>query len=130
MNKTGIDVAGEPATQNTVAEKTQHGSPQKGQTSRGKLILLVEDDESDQLLTREALAETDSPLDAVMVSDGEEALDYLRRKGKYGDAARPDLIVVDLNMPKVNGQRLSQIVKQDRSGPANDPDRGSQHFGL
>ena len=65
-----------------------------------------------------------------MISDGEEALDYLRRKGKYGDAARPDLIVVDLNMPKVNGQRLSQIFKQDRSGPANDPDRGSQHFGL
>ena len=48
-----------------------------------------------------------------MISDGEEALDYLRRKGKYGDAARPDLIVVDLNMPKVNGQRLSEIVKQD-----------------
>ena len=80
MNNTGIDVACEPATPNTVAEKTQHGSPQKGQ-SREKLILLVEDDEGDQLLTREALAETDSPLDAVMVSDGEEALDYLRRKG-------------------------------------------------
>ncbi len=103
MNNTGIDVAGEPATQNV----------QKDQPSRGKLILLVEDDEGDQLLTREALAETDSPLDAVMVSDGEEALDYLRRKGKYGDAARPALIVVDLNRPKVNGQRLSQIVKQD-----------------
>ena len=111
MNNTGIDVA-EPATQNTVVEKTQHGSLQKGQ-SREKLILLVEDDEGDQLFTREALAETDSPLDAVMVSDGEEALDYLRRKGKYGDAARPALIVVDLNMPKVNGQRLSEIVKQD-----------------
>ena len=84
MNNAGIDVAGEPATQSVVVEKTRHPSSQKGQTSRGKLILLVEDDESDQLLTRDALAETDSPLDAVMVSDGEEALDYLRRKGKYG----------------------------------------------
>ena len=113
MNNAGIDVAGEPATQSVVVEKTRHPSLQKGQTSRGKLVLLVEDDEGDQLLTREALAETNSLLDAVMVSDGDEALDYLWRKGKYGDAAHPDLIVVDLNMPKVNGQRLSEIVKQD-----------------
>ena len=103
MNNTGIDVAGEPAARNV----------RTGQTGRGKLILLVEDDEGDQLLTREALAETDSPLEAVMVSDGEEALDYLRRKGEHADAARPDLIVLDLNMPKINGQRLSEIVKQD-----------------
>ncbi len=80
MNNAGIDVAGEPAKQSVVVEKTRHPSSQKGQ-SREKLILLVEDDEGDQLLTRQALAETDSPLDAVMVSDGEEALDYLRRNG-------------------------------------------------
>ena len=103
MNTSEIDVAREPAARNV----------RRGQTGRGKLILVVEDDEGDQLLTREALAETDSPLDAVMVSDGEEALDYLRRKGEHADAARPDLIVLDLNMPKVNGQRLSEIVKQD-----------------
>ncbi len=87
MNNMGIGVAGEPAARNV----------RLGQTGRGKLILLVEDDEGDQLLTREALAETDSPLEAVMVSDGEEALDYLRRKGEHADAALRTIPVVILS---------------------------------
>ncbi len=61
MNNAGIDVAGEPATQNTVAEKTRHPSSQRGQPGRGKL-LLVEDDEGDQLLTREVWLKPTRPL--------------------------------------------------------------------
>ena len=62
MNQTGIDVAGEPAKQSVVAEKTRHPSSQKGQPGRGKLILLVEDDEGDQLLTREVWLKPIRPL--------------------------------------------------------------------
>ena len=79
------------------------------------VILLVEDDHGDQLLTCEALSESALAQKIVVVSDGEEALEYLSRTGRYSEATtlRPDLILLDLNMPKINGRQLAAKLKSD-----------------
>jgi CheY-like chemotaxis protein len=79
------------------------------------VILLVEDDRGDQELTRRALEQDAIGVDLRIVNDGEEALDYLFRRGSYRDAARsprPDLILLDLNMPKKNGREVLEVLKQ------------------
>ena len=68
-------------------------------------VLLVEDDPGDVLMTREAFEEyLNNRLDVV--SDGSEALAYLRREGEYADAPRPDLILLDLNLPRRDGREV------------------------
>lgn len=79
-------------------------------------ILLVEDDPGDQELTRRALLDGDVPHDLYIVEDGEEALDYLFRRGAYADAASyplPDLILLDLNLPKLNGKQVLEQIHGD-----------------
>ena len=79
------------------------------------VILLVDDDPGDQELTRRALQNDAFKNDLRVVSDGEEALDYLLRRGQYVDpdtSPRPDLILLDLNMPKVNGREVLRDLKQ------------------
>lgn len=76
-------------------------------------ILLVEDDPGDVRLTREALRRNPVHSRLHVVGDGGEALAFLRREGKYADAPRPDLILLDLNMPKVDGRRVLEVVKTD-----------------
>ena len=66
-------------------------------------ILLVEDDLEDAGLTMEALGQGDVPCRVCLVRDGEEALEFLRRHGRYGRAPRPDLILLDMNLPKLSG---------------------------
>jgi CheY-like chemotaxis protein len=83
----------------------------------GKLavILLADDDPGDQELTRRALEEDVLRVDLRIVSDGEEALDYLFGRGAYsapGVAPRPDLILLDLNMPRMNGREVLQTLKK------------------
>jgi CheY-like chemotaxis protein len=76
-------------------------------------ILLVEDDPGDVLMTREALAESKVLNNLTVVSNGEEALRYLLREGEYADAVRPDLVLLDLNLPRVDGREVLARVKAD-----------------
>jgi CheY-like chemotaxis protein len=76
-------------------------------------VLLVEDDEGDVLMTREAFEfyKIRNPLHVV--SDGEQALQFLRRTGPFADAPRPGLILLDVNLPRVNGLEVLAELKQD-----------------
>lgn len=76
-------------------------------------ILLVEDNEGDVRLTREALKEGRIRNRLHVASDGEQALAFLRREEGYVDAPRPDLVLLDLNLPRLDGRELLSIVKQD-----------------
>jgi CheY-like chemotaxis protein len=76
-------------------------------------VLLVEDDEGDVLITREALAEGKVLNRLHVVGDGVEAVAYLRRKKPHADATRPDLILLDLNLPKRDGHQVLADIKSD-----------------
>ncbi|HEX9445543.1 MAG TPA: response regulator [Candidatus Binatia bacterium] len=76
-------------------------------------ILLVEDNPGDVRLTMEALKEGKILNDVSVVEDGVEALAFLRREGKYADALKPDLILLDLNLPKKDGREVLQEIKGD-----------------
>ena len=76
-------------------------------------VLLVEDDEGDVLITREALAEGKVLNRLHVVGDGVEAVDFLRRKKPHANATRPDLILLDLNLPKRDGHQVLADIKSD-----------------
>ncbi len=79
-------------------------------------VLIADDDPDDQRLTREALATSEFANDPHFVGDGEELLDYLYRRGKYttpAKAPRPELILLDLNMPRKDGREALRQIKQD-----------------
>lgn len=76
-------------------------------------ILLVEDNPGDVFLTQEAFREGRLAHRLSVVEDGEEALRFLRREGKHRDAPQPDLILMDLNLPKKDGRELLGEVKTD-----------------
>lgn len=77
-------------------------------------VLLVEDDPGDVLMTREAFAGAALTTNLHVVGDGEQALRFLRREGEYAAAPTPALILLDLNLPKVDGRQVLQVVKSDR----------------
>ena len=78
-----------------------------------KNLLLVEDNPADIRLTQEALKEGQVPVNLSVVTDGVEAVDFLRRAGIYKDAPRPDLILLDLNLPRKNGREVLSEIKND-----------------
>lgn len=85
---------------------------------KGFVILLAEDNPADQELTRLALDEGEMGSELRVVGDGEEALDYLYHRGKYRDASkspRPHLMLLDLNMPKVDGKQVLERMRADSS---------------
>jgi chemotaxis family two-component system response regulator Rcp1 len=86
-------------------------------TSRGRAakVLLVEDNPGDAHLTIRALrsAKVVNEQNVDVVEDGEKALAYLRQQGAYRDRARPDLVLLDLNLPKVDGCAVLKVVKAD-----------------
>ena len=78
-------------------------------------ILLVEDDLEDAGLTFEVLKEGDIVCRVSLVRDGEEAMEFIHRREKYRQAPRPDLILLDLNLPKMGGREVLAEVKADES---------------
>jgi CheY-like chemotaxis protein len=76
-------------------------------------VLLVEDDDGDVLLIREAFAHNKVYNKLTVVSDGVEALEFLRGQGEHGGAERPDLILLDLNLPRKDGREVLAEIKGD-----------------
>lgn len=76
-------------------------------------ILMVEDNPGDVRLTLEALKETKVRNNLNVVQDGAEALAFLRRQGRYAQAPRPDLILLDLNVPRIDGRQVLAEIKTD-----------------
>lgn len=78
-------------------------------------ILLVEDNHVDVKFTKEALREGKIRNNLYVARDGEEALDFLFRRGQFVDACRPDIILLDLNLPRIDGREVLAQVKSDPS---------------
>ena len=76
-------------------------------------ILLVEDNPADADLTREALSDGRLFHQLHHVTDGVQALQFLRREGKYADVPKPDLVLLDLNLPKMDGRQVLETIKGD-----------------
>jgi two-component system response regulator len=76
-------------------------------------VLLVEDNEADVRLTQEALKECKMIINLEVVMDGVEAMNFLFKKGKYRTKSRPDLIILDLNLPKKDGREVLADIKQN-----------------
>jgi CheY-like chemotaxis protein len=82
-------------------------------TAKPLEVLLVEDDADDVLLTREALKDSKVIVSMAVADDGDVALDRLRRKPPFQDAPLPDLILLDLNLPRVSGREVLKELKAD-----------------
>jgi two-component system, chemotaxis family, response regulator Rcp1 len=76
-------------------------------------ILLVEDNEADVRLTQEVLTDSKVRNNLIVANDGAEALSCLRRQGKFKNSARPDLILLDLNLPVKDGREVLAQIKED-----------------
>lgn len=90
------------------------------ETKKCAVILLAEDDPGDQKLTKKAFSDGMIDNELHIVEDGEEALDYLLRRGRYEDPAsspRPDLFLLDLNMPKIDGRQVLEEMKNNPDCP-------------
>ena len=89
--------------------------PGKAMPMRGRPIeiLLVEDSPGDVRLIQEVLKEGKVRINLQVAEDGAEAMDFLRRKGRHADAIRPDVILLDLNLPKKDGREVLAEVKSD-----------------
>ncbi len=94
----------------TEAQTVRNPSDSRG---RGVNILLVDDNMADVRLTEEALKRNAITSELNVVMNGEEALAFLYRDGKYVDAPRPDIILLDLNMPKMDGREVLARIKSD-----------------
>jgi chemotaxis family two-component system response regulator Rcp1 len=78
-------------------------------------VLLVDDSPGDVRLTQEALREANRSIRLHVAADGVQAMEFLRREGVYADAPRPDFILLDLNLPKMDGREVLARIKADDS---------------
>jgi two-component system, chemotaxis family, response regulator Rcp1 len=83
--------------------------------SRLTEVLLVEDSPGDVRLTQEAFRNFDSSINLHLAADGLEAMAFLKREGIYGQATRPDLILLDLKLPKMDGHKVLALIKADEN---------------
>jgi CheY-like chemotaxis protein len=86
-----------------------------GETGMPTEVLLVEDSPGDVRLTQEAFRDANRSIHLHVVSDGVEAMAFLRREGTHGRAPRPDIILLDLNLPKMDGREVLAHIKGDDS---------------
>ena len=84
-------------------------------SDRPVVILIVEDNPTDVLIAKEGFLGADMPNALHVAADGIVAMEFLRQHGKYAEAPRPDLIVLDLNMPRKNGHEVLAEIKADES---------------
>jgi len=84
-----------------------------GATARPVHILLVDDSAGDVSLTREALYAARVANQLHVVEDGEQAVDFMRRRGRYASAPVPDLVLLDLNLPRMDGREVLRELKRD-----------------
>jgi two-component system, chemotaxis family, response regulator Rcp1 len=85
----------------------------KVQTGRAKEVLLIEDSPGDVRLTREAFRDADASIHLHVAADGVEAIEYLKSDGNQPGSPRPDLILLDLNLPKMDGREVLAFIKAD-----------------
>ncbi len=91
----------------------QENAPLGSVDGRPVEILMVEDDPDDALLTMETLEDSQMSNNVTLVEDGVEAITYLRQQGNFATAAQPDLILLDLNLPKKTGHEVLAEIKND-----------------
>jgi CheY-like chemotaxis protein len=82
---------------------------------KGVNVLLVEDSPGDVRLTREAFREANPAVNLHVAPDGVEAMAFLRREGAHGEQPRPDFILLDLNLPRMDGREVLALIKADPS---------------
>ena len=87
--------------------------PQAQPTARPVEVLLVEDDPGDVVMTREAFADHKLTNTLHVVNDGADAMSFLRREGEFADRPRPDLVLLDLNLPRMDGREVLTAIKSD-----------------
>lgn len=96
-----------------VRSKVMSDSEAMWMTADAIEILLVEDNPGDARLTREALKDSKMRNNLSIVEDGVEAMAFLRRQGEYANAPRPDIILLDLNLPRMSGREVLVEIKDD-----------------
>jgi CheY-like chemotaxis protein len=79
---------------------------------RQRRVLIAEDNPADVYLLREAMNQQGEKVELVVVSDGEEALDFIERRGRFSNEPRPDLFVLDLNLPKMDGSDVLRRIRE------------------
>jgi CheY-like chemotaxis protein len=82
-------------------------------STRSISVLLVDDDPGDVLMIQEALKSIEAPRQVYVANDGEEAIAFLRQTGRYTKAPRPDVVLLDLNMPRMDGRQVLAEIKAD-----------------